>query len=211
MALATTTLSSAVSINDSTIVVASATSFAAGRLVRIDDEWMKVQSGYSTGTTIPVLRGQQGSAVLAHNSSANVVHGSAGDFSVPPIQAAQAITAPAQRPRRIVSYSASGAIDLPSSGEDRVVVLNGTSALAMTLAVPTSDLDGTILYIVGNGKSASTVTFASGIGNAGSAYDVATLQNAGQVGISCMAVNGFWVLLNGPITGTTTALSFAIA
>jgi hypothetical protein len=211
MALATTTLSSAVAINDSSIVVASATSMTAGRLIRVDDEWMKVQSSYASGTTIPVLRGQQGSAVLAHASSANVTHGLASDFTNAPAQASQGVTVPSQHARRIASYSASGAITLPSSGEDAVAILNGTSALAMTVAVPTKDLDGSILYITGNGKSASTVTFASGIGLAGTSYDVATFQNAGQIGISVIAANGSWNLLNGPITGTSTALSFAIA
>lgn len=211
MALATTTLSSAVSVNDNVIVVASATSVAPGRLIRIDDEWMQVIQTYVSGTTVGVLRGQQGSTTAAHASSANVTHGLASDFSNPPQGSSAAVTVPPARTRQVVSYSASGAVTLPIAGQDLVVVLNGTSALAMTVAVPTKDLDGTKISFVGNGKSASTITFASGLGNAGSSYDVITFQNAGQVGFEVMACNGFWIALNAPITGTSTALSVAVA
>lgn len=212
MALTTTTLASAVATTDNNLVVTSATGFAAGSLVRIDDEWMQITQNYVSGTTIGVLRGQAGSAVTAHVASANVTVGLASDFDVAPQNGAYGSTlVPPSRARRMVSYSASGAIGLPSSGEDVVAVINGTSTLAMTVAAPAKDADGSILYIVGNGKSATTVTFSGGIGAGGSGYDVATLQNAGQVGMAVMAVNGAWVLLGSPVTGTSTALSFAIA
>jgi hypothetical protein len=102
---------------------------------------------------------------------------------------------------------------LPAPGSDAVAVIIGTSTLTMTVAAPTKDMDGSILYIMGNGKSASTVAFdaTNGIGNAGSNYDVITFQNAGDVSISVMAINGYWNLVGSPITGTTTALSVAIA
>lgn len=212
MALATTTLSAAAAAGDNQITVASATSVAAGRLIRVDDEYMQVSTAYVSGsTTVPVIRGLQGSAVVAHVSGANAVHGLTSDFDDAPAQSGASVISAALRTRRVVSYGASGAIAHPNAGEDVVAILNGTSNLTMTVAAPTKDIDGCILFIMGGGKTASTITFASGIGNAGSSYDVATLQNAGDVGISVMAVNGFWVLLNGPITGTSTALSFAIA
>lgn len=205
MALATTTLSSAVGVNDNSIVVASATSFAAGRLVRVDDEWMKVASNYSSGTTIPVLRGQQGSAVLAHVSSANVVHGLASDFSVPPIQAAQGVTRPSQVPFRIQSYSAAGAIALPSAGEHEIAVIIGTSNLAMTLADPTKDMDGTMLIVIANGKAAHTLTYSSGLGNGGASFDVGTFSASLATGCILMACNGYWVLIGSGIAGATAA------
>lgn len=211
MALATTTLSAACAVGDTSITVASATSVAAGRIIRVDNEVMVVGGGYVSGTSVPVLRGQNGTVTAAHVSSANVTHGLPSDFGDPVPGADDSTTYPARPGRDIRSYGAAGAIALPASGRDMVAIIIGTSALAMTVAAPTKDLDGSILYIVGNGKSASTVTFASGIGNAGSSYDVATLQNAGQVGMALMACNGFWVLLGAPVTGTTTALSWAIA
>lgn len=211
MALATTTLSAAVLAGDSVISVASATSMAAGRLIRIDGEVLKVAGAYVSGTSVPVLRGQDGTVTAAHASSANVVHGLASDFSGPADGSDDSVSYPARPARKVSSYSASGAITLPAAGSDAVAILNGTSAIAMTLANPTSDMDGSILTIIGNGKSASTVTYTAGFGNAGSAYDVITMQTAGQVSVSLMAANSIWVVLNAPITGTTTALSVAIA
>lgn len=214
MALATTTISSAVAITDNTIVVASATSVAAGRLLRCDSEWMQVGQAYVSGTTVPVLRGRDGSAVLAHTADSNVVHGLASDFSTPPPGSSLAVTLPASRPRRVVTYRATGAITLPIAGEDLVVLLTGTSALTMTLAAPTADLDGTLVWIFSNAKNASTIQFAGtvGIGNAGSSYDIITLQNAGNVGVCVMAVNAFWNICAAPaLTGTTTAIGAAIA
>jgi len=80
MALATTTLSVAVALTDTSIVVASATSVAAGRLVLVDQEMMKVMQSYVSGTTVPVQRGIDGSATVAHKITANVTHGAATDF-----------------------------------------------------------------------------------------------------------------------------------
>lgn len=215
MALATTTLSAAVAINDNVITVAAATSLAAGRLIRVDDEWMEVSKGYVIASlTVPVLRGQQGSAVLAHTTGANVTHGLGTDFSVPPAGVSLAVTQPATRARKIMSYNASGAITLPQAGEDMIAVIQGTSALTMTIAAPTKDLDGCIVWITGNAKSASTVQFNGtvGIGNAGASYDIITFQNAGNVGVMVMAVNGFWNIFAAPaITGTTTAIGVAVA
>lgn len=210
MALVTTTLSSAVAVTDNSIVVASATSIAVGRLIFVDGEQMQVQKAWVSGTTVPVARGLGGTVTAAHVASANVVHGDAADFSNPgagnsPVQL------PNVRTRTVTSYSASGAITLPTQGTDAVAIVIGTSTLAMTIAAPSKDIDGSILYIMGNAKSASTFTFASGIGNAGGSYDAYAAQTAGNVGMSVMAVNGFWNLLNGPITGTTTALSVAVS
>src|SRR3990172_1244256 len=67
MALTRTTLSSAVGVDDTSIVVASATGFATGRLLRIDQEFLQVAQSYNgTATTIPVLRGREGSLTSAH-------------------------------------------------------------------------------------------------------------------------------------------------
>lgn len=210
MALTTTTLSSAVSVSDGSIVVASATGFAAGSFVLIDQELLKVVQTYVSGTTIGVLRGQNGTVTAAHVASANVTVGLASDFANP--VAETDTTYPTARGRTVTSYSASGAIALPAGGSDAMAILNGTSTLAMTLAAPTKDMDGTLLYIVGNGKSASHVDVAAGYGNAGSGYTVLTAQNAGLVGFTLCACNGFWVIVGAPpITGTSTKVSIAIS
>ena len=213
MALATTTLSSACAAGDYEIVVASATSFAAGRLVRIDDEWMQVRQDYSSGTTIPVLRGRNGSVVVAHVITANVTHGLASDFSDSPSGAGEAITVPSQLATRKISITATGSLSLPKSGEDLRVILNGTSVIALTVPVPTKDLDGCLLYIAGNGVAAHTVTFTGGLSGAGASYDVITVNASAPVCLGpFMAVNGKWqAAVAVPMAGTVTNITATVA
>lgn len=214
MALTTTTLAAAVAANDVQVVLTSATGVAAGSLLLVgSSEYMKVNQNYVAGnTTVPVRRGVQGTKAIAHVASENVNIGTGEDFSLPAPQLGGALPI-AGRAREIRNYAASGAITLPTPGNDMVAILIGTSALAMTVAVPTKDMDGSILYVIGNAKSQSTVATATtvGYGNAGASYDTFTFQNAGNCTLSLIACNGFWSILNTPITGTSTALSVAIA
>lgn len=215
MALVTTTLSTALTGTgaqaETSIVVASATSVAVGRIIQIDGERMRVGKGYVSGsTTVPVLRGQEGTYPDIHAASVNVTHGDPADFADNTQQADQ------PRPMYMTfvsdSYSASGAI---SFGAAQVTFVNliGTSTLAMTLALPDKTQDGQILIISGNGKSQSTVaTTTAGFNNAGASYDTLTLQNAGNVMFIVVANNGIWNLPTAAgITGTVTALTAAIA
>lgn len=214
MALVETTLSSACAAGDSKIVVASATSIAAGRIVLVDDEQMVVTRAYvNASTTVPVLRAQDGTAAVAHPSGAAVEHGDASDFGS---QAAQTeVQFPlAGRALTRTSYSASGAIALPSPGSDAFAILNasGSAVLAMTLAVPTKVMDGCRLMIASrNGTGAHTITIESGINGAGSSYDVFTFP-AGPVMIELVALDSFWYTSAHPaITGTVTLLTGGIA
>lgn len=193
MALTTTTLSSAVAQSDVSIVVASATGFAAGNLVLIDGEQMQVAKNYVSGTTIPVQRGIDGTVQTTHKVSANVVTFLASDQAG---ASPQTYTQwPNVRARRTLSYSTTAtAITLPNPGEDMVAILNGTGVLALTLANPTKDMDGCMLYIVANGKAAHTVTYSAGVGNGGGTMDVGTFNATEATGSALMAVNGFWVL-----------------
>lgn len=211
MALNTTTLSSAVLVTDTSIVVASATGAAAGTNVRIDDEVMLIAQNYTSGTTIPVLRGQGGSATSAHVSGANVVFFLGSDETA---QAPQTLTQwpVAGKARTVTSYSASGAITLPAPGADAVAILNGTSVLNMTVAAPTKDMDGSILTIAGNGAAAHTVTFTGGLSGAGTSYDVLTVNATKPIATQVMAVNGAWEsFVQVPMAGTVTNITGTIA
>jgi hypothetical protein len=192
MALTSTTLSSACAQLDTSIVVTSATGFAAGNLLVIDQETMQVAQGYSSGTTIPVLRGRDGSAQVAHKVTVPVTTYLASDQNPPAPQTV--VQYPTVRARRMLNYAAAGAITLPNPGEDMVAVIDGTSTLAMTLANPTKDLDNSMLYIFSNGKGAHTVTYTAGVGNGGSTMDVGTYNTTEATGCALMALNGFWVL-----------------
>lgn len=210
MALTTTTLSAAATASATSLTVASATGFTAGNLVLVDQELMRVSKAYSSGTTIILDgRGLNGTRAVAHVSSANCVTGLPSDFADPGLQ--QSIIYPAAgRVRTLISYSASGAITLPTPGQDVVAVLNGTSVLSMTLANPTKDMDGCILTVVANGAAAHTITYTAGLGNAGGSYDVLTANGTGTTSVQLIAINGFWTALH-TITGTQTNIGWAIA
>lgn len=206
MALATTTLSSAVGVNDNAIVVASATSFLAGRLIRIDGEWMQVGQAYVSGTTIPVLRGRDGSVTAAHASSANVVHGLASDFANPPAGVQADVTTPVQPAFPVLSYSSAGALT-PSQG---IHIINGTNALAMTLASPTKDQDGQIMIVVSNGKAAHTVTLTAGFGANTTSSDVLTYHATQTQAAMWIAANGVWALF-GQVAGAASVAGVGLA
>ena len=204
MALTTTTLASACAASDQSIVVTSATGFTAGYLVLIDGEMFKVRKDYVSGTTVGVIRSIDGTARKAHASGANVTVGLASDFANP-IEQGVVDYAVVGRGRTVTSYSAAGAITLPNPGSDAVAIINGTNALAMTLANPTKDMDGSVLTIIANGKAAHTVTYTAGFGNGGSGFDVGTFSASLQLGFQAMAANGFWVVIGNGILGATAA------
>lgn len=213
MALARTTLSTAMAVTDSKIIVASATGFAAGYLVRIDGENFEVTKAYVSGsTTVPVTRGQDGTAVTAHVSGAGVVVGVGSDWSNPSAQTVDTFPI-AGKARTVISYSAAGAIALPTAGSDAVAILNGTSVLAMTVAAPTKEMDGSLLYIAANGVAAHTVTFTGGLSGASTSYDVITVNASAPVLLGpYMAVNSLWQMAVAvPMAGTVTNITASIA
>lgn len=201
MALATTTLSSACTQLDTNIVVASATSVAAGRVVLVDQELMQVAQSYVSGTTVPVLRGRDGSAQVAHKATANVTHGLASDFANPGAQAEA--TYLTQRPTLIQSYSATGTMTLPPAGCDLRVILNGTSVITLTVPVPTKDMDGCLLTITQNGAAAHATTFTGGLSGAGTSYDVVTTNATAPTSLQAIACNGLWNAICAPAMGGT--------
>lgn len=210
MALATTTASSAISATDVSIVVASATSMAAGRIIVVDQENMQVIQTYVSGTTVGVLRGRDGTAAVAHKSGVNVTHGLASDFAVPAAQAST--TYPTGRAVIVTSVSATSTLTLPLAGSDMRVVMNGTSVITLTIPVPTKDMDGTTIDFVGNGVAAHLLTFTGGLSGAGGSYDIVTVNATAPVAFKVIAANGLWMTYCGPaITGTVTAITAAIA
>lgn len=205
MALVRTTLSTACALGDTSIVVASATSIAAGRIVLIDGEQMLVTRAYvNASTTVPVLRGQGGTEQVAHVITAGVVHGDAADF------VAQAAQSSAQflmagRPRVLTSITATSSLTLPAPGSDLFVILNGTSVITLTVPVPTKDMDGTFLTICGNGAAAHVLTFTGGLSGAGTSYDVLTVNATAPIAFQAVACNGLWnSLVAIPAAGTVT-------
>jgi hypothetical protein len=210
MALVSTTLASAVAVDDAEIVVADATSVAAGRLVLIDQETMQVMQSYASGTTVGVLRGQGGSSTEAHKVTTQVRHGTAADWATPAAQ--QIVTYQSSRAVIITSISATSSLTLPKAGTDARVILNGTSVIALTIPVPTKDMDGTLLTIVGNGAAAHTLTFTGGLSGAGTSYDVITTNSTAPIAITAIACNGLWnSFVATPMAGTVTNITGTVA
>lgn len=205
MSLTTTTLSTAVAQGDTNIVVASATGFAAGNLILIDQEVMQVVKSYSSGTTIGVLRGLDGSVQTTHKITANVNTFLGSDQPGPNAQTT--VQWPEVRGRDLLSYTTAGAITLPTQGSDMVAILNSTVALAMTLAAPTKDLDACLLVVIGNGKAAHTLSLPAGVGlgAGGSGVDVGTFAAGAQQAVVLMAANGVWVPFPSFFGGTSLA------
>jgi len=209
MALATTTLSAACGALDNVIQLTSATSIASGRLIVIDQEMMQVAQGYSSGTTVQVLRGRDGTVQAAHVITSNVTHGLASDFAkpIPPT----VTTYSPIRATPVTSITATSTLTLPTAGGDQIVILNGTSVITLTVPVPTKDMDGSRLTIVANGAAAHALTFTGGLGGAGTSYDVLTLNGTGPCCFEAIACNGLWnPIVAVPMAGTVTNITGTI-
>jgi len=179
-------------VTDTEIVLASYTGLQVSHQIVIDGESMRVlslpPSTPGVNAQIGVLRGIRGSAVSAHPPGAVATYGPPSDFG------------PAKSQKRdIVSVSINGVIPNPTPGTDKVVLLNGTTALAtLTLSNPVKDNDGDILTVVANGKAAHVLTYTTtGLGGGGAATDVVTFSAAAQTAVSFIAANELWILLGG--------------
>lgn len=211
MSLTTTTLAAAMGASDTKCLVTSATGFTANYPFKVDQEWFVVDNSYTSGTTVSFRRGQNGTFAAAHATGANLTVGPAADFASPSATVIAAYPLSGLR-RKLISYTASGAITLPTSGEDMQAVLNGTSVLAMTIAAPTKDIDGSMLTVIGNGAAAHTITFTGGLSGAGTSYDVITVNATAPIAVTAVACNGLWVSNIAPaMTGTVTALTGGVA
>ena len=197
MAETTTTISAAVGATDLIIPVTSATGFTAGNYLRLDNEFMVVTA--VSGTNISVrARGDKGTGAVAHNILGIANTGLDSDLATQPL--GQAAQIDPQFPT-IVTYSAAAAIAIPN--QNTLVVLNGASARAMTLAGPAKDQDGLTLTVLNGSAMAHTVTYTAGFYGDTTSSDVITF--AAKVGASfiCVARGGTWGLLG--LTNCTIA------
>jgi hypothetical protein len=196
------TLSAAQGINDQTLLLSALTGVITGGYLLVDGEVEKVLGLVPAAATTPVsvLRGQEGTFNQAHPISAQVKVCAGmtalvpGDFGagLPGAPGAFQIPIPPIPVTERRSYSAAGAITLPSIGNHMIAELNGAVALAMTLANPSIAQDGSRLLISGNGQAAHTVTYAAGLGNVGATADVLTFVAGQAQSVELVASGGFW-------------------
>lgn len=216
MALTATTANGAITADQTTIRVASATGFTKGYLIKIDDEFM-LQTGDAVGTVIPVRRGVNSSVSAAHVTSALVRVGNPSNAGGAADWTGNQVTTPTAYPlsgrqRRKVSVSATSTLALGSPGTDLTVDLNGTSVIALTIPVPTKDMDGDELNIMSNGAAAHTLTFTGGLSGAGTSYDVITTNATAPAAYKFVACNGLWLAYcQPPMGGTVTNIIGSVA
>jgi len=203
MALAETTLSSAVGVTDKFIVVASATSVGVGRIVQVEGEMMQVTKDYvAASTTVPVIRGQLGTNQAAHLAAVRVVHGEAADWGN--AAGTPSAFAAGGRVLKRQDYVTTATMTLPAPGEDLFVVCHG-SAFTLTVPVPTKDLDGCEVTFTGAAGAAYVFEFTGGLGGASTNYETITFNATGAPAFKVVAYNETWRMLLGvAVTGTVT-------
>ncbi len=180
MAYTRTTLSAAVAVTDTSIVIASATSVAIGNRLIIDQEEMTVTKGYvSASTTVPVSRGQNGTITAAHASGAGVAQGiGAADWPDPSGQ--QQLVSP---PREVALERS---IDVTATGA------TGSTAAALPAVTP--------CIVVATGVSGAGINIPTGAAMPGARY---LIKNATTGALSIYAVGS-------TINGTTGTTAFAL-
>lgn len=176
MALTATTLAGAIDAFQNTLQVTSGTSVTAGQMARIDNELVKIQG--VNGTVVTVFRGIRGTKALAHNDLADFVHGPQADFPVEQFPLAGSYT-----------YSADGAITI-APGVHKFIK---ATALAATLAAPTTAQEGIILHFVSLNAVAHVITAAT----SGFTDEPQTATFGGAIGdtLTVVAANGMWHIL----------------
>jgi hypothetical protein len=205
MALANTTLAAAATSTDKQFTVASATNLAAGLYGDCDGETVQITKGYTTGSvTVPVLRGQDGTSQIAHPTGAQIQwYGLPTDL--PATGAQLSVSSPMAGRGRYVSSVTTSAAWTPATGnQDELVIINGTSVVALTLTNPLRSQTGKVVTFAGNGKAAHTITYTTvGFGDIGATADVLTFHATMAQSIDMIAVGGFW-LLKGQVAGAAS-------
>jgi len=197
MALTNTTLAAAAAVGDTTIKVTATTGFAVGQAIRVDNEIM-AQSAAAVGTVIPVRRGLEGSAQIAHGILADVVTGLAGDW--PSAPAGESVAVPPAPGRRSVGVDTTFATaDFPPG--DTTYVITKATAAALTVGAPSKAQNGLRLTFLSATAAAHTVTSAAGFYGDTTGSDIATFAAKVGASMTIEAQAGGWgVIALGNVT-----------
>lgn len=186
MALTKTSLAAAAAASDLTFRVTAATGATVGGLVKVDDEYAVITEIVGTAITVR-SRGDRGTKAVAHNTGAACTFGLASD--VPDSAPA---TSPTGVLRDIKYYTATGALDVPTTRDGVAVIGVGASGpIAYTLADPSKVASGLLLHIVSASAQAHTVTLTTGYGGS-NATDKFTMSGAIGDSITLLTLNGTW-------------------
>jgi hypothetical protein len=208
MALVKTQLTSAITSGQLVFGVAStATGFPGVGIfsnpqqpLMVDQEMMFLVQVLSPGVIQVRSRGSDGRQAVAHDITAPVITSSSpSDFPLPGL--GEWIINPIES-NSIVTYGQSGTIVQPTAGSDATALLNGATAITMTLAAPNMAAMGVLLRI-STGSAFAHVVSAPGLfltGAAGGPFSTLTfpaqigawvdLVAENQAGIGQWSVNG---------------------
>lgn len=182
MALANTTLSGAITANDTKLALTSATNAVVGTLMQVDGEWMLV-TDVSLTPTLGVVRGygngQTTTNAKAHAILAPVTYGLTSEFAYPS----------GVNSANTSSISVDGTLTNPLV--DATIAINKAGVCAITLTDPTKDQRNTVQF-VSLGAYAHTITYATGFYDNTTTSDVATFPATAGAAFTMTAFNGKW-------------------
>lgn len=188
MALTNTTLASAATLNDTSIKVTSATGFATGQTIRVDNEFM-VQTGAAAGLVIPVRRGLEGTAQSAHGILGDVVTGLPGDF--PGIGLWSPVPLPSATGRITIGADVTLATADIATDDTTYVITKG-AACAIVLEAPSKANNGVKITFRSATAFAHTVTYTAGFLGGTTASDIATFAASVGASFTVEANGGTW-------------------
>lgn len=198
MAVTRTTLSAAATRDADTFNVTSATGFAAGNVIKVNNEFsvcVRVD-----GTAIRVRsRGDRAGRAIAHASLSPVLTCLPADLAAYNLEAGGVAESLEE-----VTYSAGGAIAIPT--RHTRVNLMGSAIIAMTITAPgTAVPDGIRLEIHGVTLFAHTLTLTAGFFGNTVTSDVATFAAGGGSCLVLESKNGLWAVMGGATVGVVFA------
>lgn len=209
MAITTTTLSGAATNTDTNVGLTSVTNVPTPNnqtgtvtWLLVDQEFMLV-SAAALGTSVPVVRGYNGTASQPHTNGSLVLIGLPSDFSPNIYYGLQAMFA-----KQILGRSTQEAINLTGSADAIDATQGGFYEIktagvdAMTLAAPAAAAEGIIISIVSDTLFAHTLTATALLANGTALKTTATYPAFRGAFLQLRASNGIWqVLSNGASAG----------
>lgn len=198
MALTATTLASAKAMNDTRVVLTSATGIANKYRMLVDGEVMRV-TDVSLSPTIGVVPGYSGTPANPHGVLAPVIYGPTTDFVAAGITEGGVVNT--------LSFGADGAITGPAGSgtvpvSNTIIYLTKATAGAYTLAAPAIDQQNTLTF-VSTTAAAHTITVTAGFYGNTTSSDVATFPATKNGTLTVKAQNGLWAPISTASSGVT--------
>jgi hypothetical protein len=200
MALAETTLSLAKGANQTFLTIATTTGMTRGKMFQIDNELFKASSDAS-GTSVPVLCGQDGTTQVAHISGAQVFWGDPSDFpSAPAGEEVQIPFSPTVTHVTFTPVTSGTVTGIPISKQGVFITLLGSVTTAQKIADPTLAQEGQVVTIQAGAATAFLLNAVDAAGVASEVsfsgdQDIATFGGAIGDGFSFKANNLAWMVL----------------